>query len=211
MSSTTCTIPKNRLEAFSDGVLAIAITLLILEIKVPESEHGRLWHDLGHLWPSYAAYALSFLTIGIMWVNHHYLFELVDRVDHTLIYANLGLLASISFLPFPTSVVADYLREGGSNGEAAVALYGLTMIAVSVTFGMLWNHLRRKPQLVTNSDRDASAIVAGVRNSFVSAGVYIATGLLAFVSPYGALAAYGAIAVLFTFSRPPGEPLTDEA
>ena len=85
------------------------------------------------------------------------------------------------------------------------------MIAVSVTFGTLWNHLRRKPQLVTNSDRDASAIVAGVRNSFVSAGVYIATGLLAFLSPYGALAAYGAIAVLFTFSRPPGEPLTDEA
>ena len=175
MSSTTRTIPKNRLEAFSDGVLAIAIILLILEIKVPESEHGRLWHDLGQLWPSCAAYALSFLTIGIMWVNHHYLFELVDRVDHTLIYANLGLLASISFLPFPTSVMADYLREGGSNGG------------------------------------DASAIVAGVRNSFVSAGVYIANGLLAFVSPYGALAAYGAIAVLFTFSRPPGEPLTDEA
>ena len=80
--------------------------------------------------------------------HHRYLFELVDRVDHTLIYANLGLLASISFLPFPTSVMADYLREGGSDGGAAVALYGLTMIA---------------------------------------------------------------IAVLFTFSRPPGEPLTDEA
>ena len=96
-----------RFSAFSDGVIAIAITLLILEIKVPEAERGGLGHELTQLWPSYIAYAVSFLTIGIMWVNHHNFSRRLVAVDHGLLYLNLAALGAISFIPFPTAVIAE--------------------------------------------------------------------------------------------------------
>ena len=108
MMSTGDEEGTGRLEAFSDGVFAIAITLLILEIGVPHvPADGSLWRALRELWPSYLSYAISFVIIGVMWINHHNLFRDIARVDHYLLVLNLLLLMSISFLPFPTAVVAN--------------------------------------------------------------------------------------------------------
>src|SRR5436309_13539589 len=95
----------NRVEAFSDGVLAMAITLLILEISVPDVKGDDLLDALGHQWPSYVAYVVSFLTIGIMWVNHHALFDHIRIVDRGLLFVNLFLLLAIAFVPFPTALL----------------------------------------------------------------------------------------------------------
>ena len=105
-------MPKTRLEAFSDGVFAIAITLLIIEVRVPDSEAGELARDLANQWPSYAAYAVSFAIIGIIWVNHHDIFERIVTVDRPLLFLNLLLLLTVAFLPLPTALLGDYIRKG---------------------------------------------------------------------------------------------------
>ena len=130
---------KSRLEAFSDGVFAIAITLLVLEIVVPHiEEHGDLGQALLDLWPSYLAYATSFLTIGIMWINHHTVFRQLGETDHRFLFINLGLLMCISFVPFPTTLLADY--AWGGNGEAAALAYGITLTITALFFTLLWRY-----------------------------------------------------------------------
>ncbi|MGZ4757952.1 MAG: TMEM175 family protein, partial [Acidimicrobiales bacterium] len=137
---------SSRLEAFSDGVLAIAITLLILQVGVPDADPGGLGSALAHQWPSYAAYALTFLVIGIMWVNHHELFDGIAVVTRTLMFLNLFLLLAIAFLPFPTALMAQYLREG-ENSHIATAVYGGTMALIGLGFVGLWFYLSRHPDL----------------------------------------------------------------
>src|SRR5437870_8261275 len=110
----------NRLEAFSDGVFAIAITLLILEIKVPPA--ANLGNGLLQLWPSYLAYAISFVVIGAIWINHHVMFDWIDRVDHKVLLLNTLHLMFIAFLPFPTAVLAEALHSGASQ-SIATAFY----------------------------------------------------------------------------------------
>ena len=191
----------NRIEAFSDGVFAIAITLLVLEVKVPEVEGGSgLARALLRLWPSYTAYAVCFLTIGIMWVNHHAALERVAATDRGLLFRNMFLLGSVSFLPFPTAVLARYLRDGGDNARAAAVMYGLTMMVIGVGFAWLWHHLGRHPELLV-----AEATPAGVRRAFVRSAIgplvyLVATGVAA-IAPVGALAIYGAVAAYFAFTR----------
>jgi len=127
-----------RLEAFSDGVFAIAITLLVLEIAVPHVDASKsLGDELLHLWPSYFGYGVSFITIGIMWANHHGVFRDIERYDHTLLVLNLLLLMGIGFVPFPTAVVAEYMREGEHQLEATL-LYCSTFTAIAVVFNALW-------------------------------------------------------------------------
>ena len=139
-----------RLEAFSDGVFAIAITLLILEIKVPSEpetrDHG-LWRALLERWPSYVGYVISFATIGIMWVNHHALFKYIRRVDRALLLANLLLLMTISFLPYPTAVLAEHLSDADSRTAAAV-FYGGTLVVIAISFNVLWWAARGRHRLI---------------------------------------------------------------
>src|SRR5438067_5170144 len=112
-----------RLEAFSDAVIAVAITLLVLDIKVPDaSSTHALWHSLGDLWPNYASYAVSFLVIGIIWSNHHSLFDVVARIDRQVTLLNVALLASIVLIPFSTALLARYLQDGGGRSHAAAAV-----------------------------------------------------------------------------------------
>lgn len=134
----------NRLEAFSDGVLAIAITLLILEIRVPDPDQlsGGLAHYLGQQWSSYAAYVVSFVIIGIIWVNHHAVFDRVSRVDRPLLLLNLLLLMWIAFLPFPTALVARYFRHG-HDARVAMAVYSGTMLAIGLSFQLVWRWICR--------------------------------------------------------------------
>ncbi len=131
----------NRLEAFSDGVFAIAITLLVLEIHVPEPGSGEsLGHELLVQWPSYAAFVISFLTIGIIWINHHAMVRRLRRADHSILVWNLLLLMTVSALPFTTALMATYLKE--SNGESlAAAVYAGSFLLMGVVFAGMNRHI----------------------------------------------------------------------
>ena len=131
----------NRLEAFSDGVIAVAITLLVLDITVPDpgSAHG-LAHALGHNWPKYAAYAVSFLTIGIIWINHHVMVGRLREVDHSILLLNLFLLLTIGILPFATALMSRYLQES-SGQHLAAAVYAGAFELMSIAFSLLQHHI----------------------------------------------------------------------
>jgi uncharacterized membrane protein len=187
-----------RVEAFSDGVFAIAITLLILELKVPR---GLGAADLGHAlieeWPSYAAYFVSFATIGIMWISHHWLFSLIRRVDQPLLILNGLLLLTISVMPFPTALMADYLARDGSRLAAAV--YTGWAILISLAFDALWRYASspaRRPQLlrVAPDSPDVQAIHQAYRFAPLW---YVTAFALSFWSAAVALAVCGAMALFF--------------
>ena len=184
-----------RVEAFSDGVFAIAITLLILIIEPPRSgEH--LGHELLRLWPSYVAYAVSFLTIGIMWINHHAIFRHFARVDRPLLLLNIGLLMLIAFVPFPTRVAAEFIRSEDDR-RAAALLYGTTMTITAIFFFATWFYGSRR-LLRPDADRRE---VTGITRSYVpGAPTYGLATLLAFVDARVSLALFAAIAVFYALS-----------
>src|SRR4051812_45175085 len=126
-----------RVEAFSDAVIAIAITLLVVELPFDEVGRGDLGSALRHHWPTFGAYLLSFGGLGIMWLHHHALFGVLARVDRPLVLLTLLLLRAAAFLPFPTSLVGDYLRRGGEDARIAVALYSGTWVIVSATAAVM--------------------------------------------------------------------------
>ena len=129
-----------RAEAFSDGVMAIAITLLILEVKVPHPpgmEPIDLFNELLRLWPSYFALALSFVMIGIYWANHHYVFKLFTKTDHGLNLLNLSFLFWITFLPFPTAVLGSYVLDG-ANQTTAATFYSAGLLLPAVSWTLMW-------------------------------------------------------------------------
>jgi len=139
-----------RLEAFSDGVRAIVITLLILEIHVPDPEqlHASLGAALGDQWPQYVAYLVSFLVVGIIWLNHHATINLLRRTDHGVQVLNLLLLLPVSVLPWPTALLAEYTKSGTpADQRLAVVVYGVTSTAMALTFNVLWRYLLRHPEL----------------------------------------------------------------
>jgi uncharacterized membrane protein len=186
----------NRLEAFSDGVFAIAITLLVLDIDVPRPGSGHLGHELLAQWPSYAAYVVSFITIGIIWINHHAAFSRLRAVDHSILIWNLLLLLSVGILPFTTSLMATYLKEGSGEGLAA-AIYGASFLVMGLVF-VLANRqiLFRRPQLLRDpiAPGDARTII---RFAALGQIPYVLAVVLAFVSPYVTLGICAACAVYY--------------
>ena len=201
---------SGRAEAFSDGVFAIAITLLVLDLRLPGG--GTLTHQLLHVWPQYFAYVVSFLTIGIMWMNHHTMLAHVSRVDRPLLVINLLLLMAVVVIPFPTSLVAEHLR--GAGGVAATVTYGLVLIAASLGFAGLWIYV------VTHAERlGGQAQPEALRRSIpgFTGGllVYVAaTVIAAFGAPLIALVIYGLLGVYYLFDhlpRPSGAPPAREA
>ena len=130
-----------RLVAFSDGVFAISITLLVLEIR-PPTDYGNLLHGLAVLWPSYVAYALTFLFIGQVWVNHHVMFDHIRAADRVILFLNTLLLMVVAFLPFATSVLAGALRTGHGQ-RTAVVFYGIAFAVTALTFNAVWRYARR--------------------------------------------------------------------
>ncbi len=141
-----------RIEAFSDGVFAIAITLLILEIKIPSAASGDLSVQLIRQWPSYIAFVISFAFIGIMWINHHRLFTHIKRSSNVLLFLNLLLLLGVTAVPFPTAVLAQHF--GKSDQRAAAILYHGTYFAIAVFFNILWGYASRH---LLGKDADVSA------------------------------------------------------
>jgi uncharacterized membrane protein len=190
-----------RLEAFSDGVLAIAITLLVLYIHVPSPRPGvSLAHQLGQEWPSFAAYAISFATIGIIWINHHAMFRRLATVDHMIMTLNLALLLSIAFLPFTTALMAAYVNRGHGQHLAA-AIYSGSFLLMSIAFAATQRHiLFPKAHLLRDelSERDRRAILTRGVTGLVP---YVVATALALVSAYATLAVCGAVAAFYALPR----------
>ncbi len=205
-------MPTSRVEAFSDGVFAIAITLLILEVRPPHSAPGELAGDLVSLWPSYAAYTVSFAIIGIIWVNHHDIFRQIVAVDRPLLFLNLLLLLTVAFLPFPTVLLADYLRSG-TNSHIAAAVYSVNMTVIGLSFIAVWTYLARAPVLLDPAVGTAGALRAR-RAAFVGPALYGLSIPLAFVSAVACLIVYAALALYFAIvftvvGRREGGEITD--
>ena len=181
-----------RLEAFSDGVFAIAATLLVLEFSVHTTQD--LGKHLLQLWPSYLAYATSFITIGIIWMNHHHTVSLMGRADRTLLFVNILLLLTIAFLPFPTKLVAQYLRS--DQEKVATLVYAATLVVMAALHQVWWQYARRNRRLIA-ADTPDSALRAVDRAYVVGVPMYGAVFVLAFFSPLGAVFLTFAIAAFY--------------
>jgi len=191
---------KGRLEAFSDGVFAIAITLLVLDLTVPRGHpDGGLWAALGRQWPSFFAYLVSFLVIGIIWVNHHAVFDRVRAVDRAVLFANLALLLFVSVIPFPTRLVAEFLTRT-ADARAAVAVYSAVMLGMALSYTALWLVITREAGLL-HAHLDRAAQRAAIRRFGIGCAVYLGTIGLAFVHPVATLAIHGAIALYYCFDQ----------
>lgn len=203
-------VDTTRLEAFSDGVFAIAITLLVLELHVPQAAPGHLWASLVAEWPQFAAYFTSFLVIGIMWINHHSMFRQIRWTDRRLMFLNLLLLLWTAMLPFPTDLVARYLLEAGINAHVGAAVYSANLTLAALSFSLIWAHsvrgglvgvvMNRRQQWRSIMRFSVGTFVyaATIGISFVSAPVTLAIQFL--------LAAYYAAEQLHTFARPSPTP-----
>jgi TMEM175 potassium channel family protein len=187
-------VTTSRLEAFSDGVFAIAITLLVLEFSVDAATHD-LGKALLHIWPSYLAYATSFLTIAVLWVNHHALFSLVSHVDRTLLFLNSLLLMAVAFTPFPTRLIAEFLRETKNEQTAALA-YGITFVVIAVIFQLLWRWISTGRRLIRADVPDEA--LADINRSYAPGiPIYAGATLVALVSPIASVILYLVIVVFY--------------
>jgi len=198
-----------RAESFSDGVFAVAITVLVFNLLA--IGHGALsYRLLLDAWPQYGAYVVSFLTIGIMWLNHHTMLSLVSRVDRTTLVLNTFLLMGVVAVPFPTALVADHLTAGSpAGGQVAAVVYGLVLIAISIGFSGMWIYLATHQESLSGT-----AITmprqATLRFSAGLIGYVVATLVAAFWSPGIALAIYALIAIYYLFEHLPGAAAGDE-
>jgi uncharacterized membrane protein len=168
-----------RIETFSDGVFAIAITLLVLEIRVPEvGEDESLLEALVELWPSYLGYGISFLVLGTVWANHHNRFRYIVRSDHVLLFINLVFLMCNAFIPFSTALLAEYMQGSEVERTIAVAVYSGTLAVTAIFFTLLWLYAAGNYSLV-DPNLDPALLRAMTRRFVVGMVLYIAAFALA--------------------------------
>ena len=192
---------SGRLEAFSDGVFAVAITLLALNLTISGPSDVSLAAKLGDHWPAFAAYAVSFATIGIIWVNHHTLFKGFSEIDRSLLFINLLLLFFVVSIPFATSTIAAYLRADSGDASLAAAIYQGVFEGMSISFTLLvWGAVRHHHLKVALSPGQARRAV--IRFSIGNLG-YISGIGIAFVSAPASLAISGLVAVYYILEQPP--------
>jgi uncharacterized membrane protein len=184
-----------RLEAFSDGIFAIAMTLLVLEIRLPEEiEPGTLGVVLLHLWRSYLAFLTSFVTIGVMWVNHHRIFNLIRRTDQAILALNLLLLLGVTFLPFPTLVVARHIQR--PDARTAAMFYNGTFTFIAFCWGFLWRYAARRRHLL-HPEVDHKSVRGISRQYLLGPLYYIAAMVVAIFSPLASVILDLLLAVFF--------------
>lgn len=186
-----------RLEAFSDGVIAIAITLLVFGIATPRDlpEGESLADALLALWPSYFAYLISFLTIGVMWINHHNLFKVINHSDHLLMVLNVVLMLMITFVNFPTAVLGAYITDPQEQQTAVVFLNG-TYALIAIVFNVLWRYASGKRRLLDSSADDA--VVGGISRAYnIGLVAYLLSLIMAFIVPALGLLMNFSLAVFF--------------
>ena len=207
----------SRLEAFSDGVFAVAITLLVLNIKIPGIDlppsqlqgDTNLWQTLGNEWPMLAAYVTSFATIGIMWLNHHRLFVHIKRINTILVLLNLLLLLFIVFIPVPTALLAEYVER--PDQHAAAIIYSGTLFLTACCFNLLWRYASYHNRLL-GKDVDSRAIQAISRQYLFGPLIYLIAFALAFVSTPATIIASFALALFFALpARPPRQLRSSDA
>jgi uncharacterized membrane protein len=188
---------SNRVEAFSDGVLAIALTLLVLDLHAPDVGPGGFGRALADQWPSYVAYLAAFLNISAIWLSHHDLFTRVRRVNTPLMGANLVLLLVASLFPFPAAVISAAMRGGDRSDQiSADLLYALIGFLIPIAWIILYGYLGRSPQLLTDSGA-VSYMRQGQRRSLVSLVVYPIAAALSFIDPLVSLVAFAALPMFF--------------
>lgn len=188
---------KGRLDAFSDGVFAVAITLLVLEIKVPEVTADELPRRLAEQWPSYASYLVSFFVIGVIWMNHHAVFEHLRRANRVLMGFNLFLLLWIVLIPWATDLLATYMREGGDGERVAALVYTGTMMMMGTAFGALWAYASRGGRLL-GSDLSAAEIRSRTIRFALGGPVYALAAGVALLSAPACLAINAALALYYS-------------
>ena len=184
-------MPKARLEAFADGVFAIAATLLILNVAV---EPGPLGAALLHSWLSYVAYAVTFTTIGIIWMNHHLVMHQIAHVDRVFLVLNVLFLMVIAFIPFPTRLLALYIDKDGA--QAAALAYGITLTLTALLFNALWRYAAWKRRLI-RPDADDRAVQGISRSYAIGPATYALATAVALVNPVASAALYAGIAVFY--------------
>ena len=188
---------KARTEAFSDAVIAVAITLLALDLHVPDPGGGfSLAHQLGEQWPNYAAYVVSFITIGIIWINHHALLQRLVGVDHAILMLNLLLLLTIGVLPFSTALMAEYLDASQGQNLAAV-VYGGSFLLMSLAFFAMQQHVLRAKRHLLQDHLTPEVRQAVLRRNAVGPLPYAAATVGGVLSPYLTLAICAAVAVFY--------------
>jgi len=191
-------VETTRLEAFSDGVFAIAITLLIIEIKVPPPGTA-LGAELLGLWPSYLAYVVSFLVIGAIWINHHAMFKHIVRVDGMLLLLNVLHLMLIAFLPFPTAVLAEAFHRG-TDEPIAAAFYGGILTVIGIFVNAMWRYAARGNRLIS-THLTATKIRKINRHFLIGPSVYAIATAIALVFPWLALLIFVLLNLFYLWPR----------
>jgi uncharacterized membrane protein len=186
-------LTKNRLEAFSDAVFAVAITLLVLELNVPTGDH--LWHQLKDEWPSFAAFFVSFWVIGIIWVNHHGVLDHLKRADRGVLYLNLLLLLTVVFIPFSTALIAEHLKSG-TDEQVAALVYSGAFLALAIAFGLLWTYITRHRDSLgvdlTDAEVRRTTMTFLIGNPFYAVAVVVS-----FISPAAVLVIIALLALYY--------------
>lgn len=194
-----------RIEAFSDGVFAVAITLLVLGIGVPNMDDAplgaTLFEELVDQWPSYLGYAISFLQIGVMWANHHNRFRLIARPDHGLLFLNVLFLMCVAFIPFPTALLSEYLEGTTAERTTAGVVYAGAMMLMAILFTLLWLYAASNRRLL-DERLDPGMARAMTRRYVLGAFFYVLAFALAFVSLAASLALLVGLALVFILPEP---------
>jgi len=196
---------RSRLEAFSDGVFAVAITLLALDLAVAGPEgHGSLAKQLHDKWPAFLAYLISFFMIGIIWVNHHALVRQITKADRTLLFLNLVLLLFVVLIPFSTATVADYFTRHDWDTQVAMMIYGGVFLGMSIGFSAMFEwtlHGERVYQPLPPEQHWPARV------RFVSGAlVYVVAILIALISDVASFVLIALTAVYYIFERTPPSP-----
>jgi len=194
-------VSKGRVEAFSDGVFAVAITLLIFNIQVDKAAPGELFNALMAAWPKYAAYVASFLTIGVMLMNHHGLFTRIAHLNRPLLFLNLLLLMAIVFLPFPTAQLGANILVP-QDAPTAASFYAASAVLIAVFFSAFWAYLFTHPDLLS-PDVDREAVLRSWPRFSIGLIAYLICVPLGQVSPIGVIIVCAAMAIYYAFERLP--------
>jgi len=201
-------VDRNRLEAFSDGVFAVAITLLALNLTLEGPGHGiPLQHQLWeHRW-SFGAYLLSFFVIGIIWVNHHMLIRSIAKVDRTLLFLNLVLLIFVVLIPFSTATAAQYLPVGGEDVKVAMAMYSAVFLGMSIGFGSVFEWTLHGDHRTVPLPPEAHW---PARLRFIGgSGVYVISGVVSLFSAVIGFILIALVAVYYIVERTPAAPAAE--
>jgi uncharacterized membrane protein len=192
---------KGRVEAFSDGVFAVAATLLIFNIQLDKTAPGGLLTALLAAWPKYAAYVASFLTIGVMWINHHGLFERIAHLNRTLVFLNLLLLMAIVFLPFPTAVLGSNILVP-HDANTAASLYALNAFTIAVFFSVVWTYTLMHPEFLA-PDLDRQAAMRSWPRFSAGLAAYLVCIPLGQLSAIAVVIICAALAIYYLYERLP--------